>query len=624
MITMRKLRKYISVTLALMLVVTGCGNKTVKQKQRDSVKSVINSVQTPEKEPTEVTTTEEAGGYTEEDLQIQVEFENFMTETFYDEMESDYVNMHFTLEDPSKYNLEIPEVNWGSYGMDDISDYTEIIELKEDILVYEYDSLTRQQQYLRDNIVSYLDYQLAFEGLEYFDNPFGSMSGDASNLVTNLTEFRIANIDDAKAYIALIVDTKNYMDYLCEFADYRLEHGVSLPDFAIDNSLEQLTQYLEKMTEENPIIIVFDQKVDALDIPDEEKIALKAEARTAFEDYFMPGYQQLYNKIDSLRGTCTVEGGLSNYENGKEYYTALAQLKTSSEYTPDELAAILDEFLDEQMTQMYALMLKDASIYEEYENHASYYTESDATIILNGLAEFAKAEFPEIPEVGFEVSPLDKSLEVEGQLAYYLQHPYDNLNQNVIRTNSSALADDLAGLYSTLAHEGFPGHLYHFVYQGSRDLNPMAYVMNNYLGCVEGWARYIEGKAITYHLDNDNLAKLITIDTNYSYALMGRVDIGVNYEGWTLEDLENYMIGLNLGSDGAQELYEIMVEEPAVYLPYAVGPVFYLNLEEKAMEELGSDFVQKEFYEAVLEPGFCTYENMEQSVNEYIERKQMS
>ena len=176
MITMRKLRKYISVTLALMLFVTGCGKKEVKQKKRDSVKEVIDTILVPESEPTteDVTTTEPTTeGYTEEDLQIQVEFENFMTETFYDEMESDYVNMHFTLEDPSKYNLEIPEVNWGSYGMDDISDYTEIIELKEDILVYEYDSLTRQQQYLRDNIVSYLDYQLAFEGLEYF---WGSIS----------------------------------------------------------------------------------------------------------------------------------------------------------------------------------------------------------------------------------------------------------------------------------------------------------------------------------------------------------------------------------------------------------------------------------------------------------------
>ena len=620
---MRKLKKTVSVALTLMLLcLSGCGKNEASKSDRDSVKDVIGSAQvTTEKE--EPTTEEEDDGYTEEDLKVQEEFENFMTEVFYEEMESDYVNMHFTLEDPSKYNLTVPEVNWGEYGMDTISDYSEIIELKEEVLAYEYDSLTRQQQYLRDNLISYLDYQLAFEGIEYLDNPFGATSGDASNIPTNLTEFRISNEEDALAYIDLLIDTKNYMDYLCQFADYKVEHGTFIADFAIDNTLEQMNKFMEN-PDENPVLLVFDTKVDALSISDEEKATLKADARTAFNDYFLPGYQQLYDKLASLKGTCTNEGGLCNYENGQEYYTALLRMKTSSDFTPEEIATILDEYIEDQMIQLRTLIMKDTSYYDAYFNMGDYYTESDATAVLNNLEAFARAEFPEIPETEFTVSPLDACLEDETTLAYYLQHPYDNLNQNVIRTNNSLLGDDLESLYSTLAHEGFPGHLYHFVYQGSRDLNPLAYVMNDYLGCVEGWARYIEEKAIAYHLQDENLAKIVAIDTDISYGLYGRIDIGVNYEGWTVDDVSDYMAGIGFDGSFAQELFETVVEEPGLYLPYAASPILYKNLEETAKEELGSDFDQKEFYEALLEPGFCTYENMEQSVADYIDKKQMS
>ena len=84
------------------------------------------------------------------------------------------------------------------------------------------------------------------------------------------------------------------------------------------------------------------------------------------------------------------------------------------------------------------------------------------------------------------------------------------------------------------------------------------------------------------------------------------------------------MSGIGFDGSFAQELFETVVEEPGLYLPYAASPILYKNLEATAKEELGSDFDQKEFYEALLEPGFCTYENMEQSVSDYIDKKQMS
>lgn len=616
---MRTWKKTVSVALTLMLLVlSGCGKNGSTQKGRDSVKDVIDAADIVTSEKTSAT--EEKDQYTEEDLKVQEAFEEFMTEAFCEEMESDYLTMHFTLEDPSKYNLTVPEATWGEYSIDQISDYSEIEELKAEVLSYEYDSLTKQQQYLRDSVVSYIDFQLGFEGLEYFDNPFGSLNGDPFNLPTNLTEFRIANEDDALAYIDLLIDTKNYMDYLCQFADYKVEHGVFLADFAIDNTLAQLDKFMEN-PEENPVILVYNEKVDALSVSAEEKETLKADAKKAFDEYFMPGYQQLYDKMVSLKGTGTNEGGLCNYEKGKDYYVALVKKQTSSDYTPEELADILDDYMNSKMMTLYTLIMKDESYMDAYMSMDTYYEESDPVAALKSLEDFAREEFPEIPETEFKISPLDACLEDDSMLAYYMPHPYDNINQNVIRTNNSLLGDDLESLYSTLSHEGFPGHLYHFVYEGSRDLNPMAYLMSDFLGCVEGWARFIEEKAVAYHLQNDDLAQIVAIDTDLGYGIQGRIDIGVNYEGWMVEDVEDYLNDFGFDSSYAQELFDVVVEEPGLYLPYAVSPILLKNLEEKAEKKLGSDFDQKEFYEALLYPGFTTYENMEKSVMEYIDKK---
>ena len=51
--------------------------------------------------------------------------------------------------------------------------------------------------------------------------------------------------------------------------------------------------------------------------------------------------------------------------------------------------------------------------------------------------------------------------------AFYLIPALDNTEENIIYINNGHISDDLS-LYTTLAHEGYPGHLYQTTYFASK------------------------------------------------------------------------------------------------------------------------------------------------------------
>lgn len=66
----------------------------------------------------------------------------------------------------------------------------------------------------------------------------------------------------------------------------------------------------------------------------------------------------------------------------------------------------------------------------------------------------------------------------------------DNTKENVIYINQGHIPDDL-DFYTTLAHEGYPGHLYQTTYFASTNPAPLRSLLN-FGGYTEGWATYSE------------------------------------------------------------------------------------------------------------------------------------
>ena len=81
--------------------------------------------------------------------------------------------------------------------------------------------------------------------------------------------------------------------------------------------------------------------------------------------------------------------------------------------------------------------------------------------------------------------------------AFYLTPPIDTLSPNDIYINRHANMSGLE-LYTTLAHEGFPGHLYQTITFASSAPIPSD-TFRPWVVTWKGWATYAESFAYTYY-----------------------------------------------------------------------------------------------------------------------------
>ena len=89
--------------------------------------------------------------------------------------------------------------------------------------------------------------------------------------------------------------------------------------------------------------------------------------------------------------------------------------------------------------------------------------------------------------------------------AFYLTPPLDTRTPNIIYINPSDQRSNLE-LFTTLSHEGFPGHLYQTIFFGNTEPSDIRYLITS-SGYIEGWATYIESYGYQYasnYLDDND------------------------------------------------------------------------------------------------------------------------
>jgi uncharacterized protein (DUF885 family) len=198
----------------------------------------------------------------------------------------------------------------------------------------------------------------------------------------------------------------------------------------------------------------------------------------------------------------------------------------------------------------------------------------------------------------------------------YLVPAMDNYKNNNIYINGDDKAT-LSTIYTTVAHEGYPGHLYQCVYFRNKKPAPIRNILN-FLGYDEGWATYVEYLSYDYSGIDKNLADLMAINSRMSLCIYSRADIAIHYEGWSKNTAVSYIKSLFQDEQIAESIYDTLLEEPAVYLPYAIGYLEINNLKEKAESKLGDDFNVKDFHKFLLDIGPSQFDIIEDRMDIWI------
>lgn len=557
-----------------------------------------------------------------EAVEEQKKFDEYLDESFRESVVSDSVNLHYSLAYPEKMGIEMDEVTYGdSYTGEAVfeEEQKETEDAITELKTYNYDLLTTDQKFTYDILLDSLETDLLSYDNPYLFEPFAYTSGLHVNLPITLSEYKFYDKEDVEDYIKLLELMPDYFDSWLSFEQDKSDKGFFMAQNSADEVIRQCNEFIAD-PEKNLLIETFDARIgDVEGITPEEIESYKQANHDAVINHVIPTYQKVIDTFNELRTTCKNELGLAHLEGGKDYYKYLLKSKVGTELTPEEVIERLDSEIDNVMNELMALAMLNSDDYmayfDEYEN---FYTDIDPKETIIFFEDAFKERFPEIPKIDFAISPVHESLVDMVSPAFYMTPPLDAYEDNVIHTNMES--EGAGSLWSTLAHEGVPGHMYQFVYFLANDPNPLRTLLS-FNGYQEGWATYVEYKSFDYYdgYSKECFADMERINGQLNILVSARVEIGVNYEGWTVEETANYLTQAGFDGSIAQDIFDYVIAEPANYQMYCMGWLEFERLRDMAEEQLGGKFNEKVFHQVVLDAGPCQFKFVEQKVQKYID-----
>lgn len=566
--------------------------------------------------------------FSEDALKEQQEFEQYLDDYFKDVVTDDTLTYNYTIKDGADYGLEEPEVTLGDPGMtaEEIGQDKEEFEgWVKKLDAIDRSCLTEDQKLTYDVLDEYFEVSAGIFDNVYLYEPFSPMRGLQANIATNFTDYRFDDKGDVERYIELLGQIPDYFAEYLDFEQEKSEKGYFMSDAVCDKVISQCKDFVADK-ENHFMVTTFNDNIDALDfLTDEEKAEYKEANKQAVENSLLPAFENVAAVLSGLKGTGTNDGGICNYDGGKEYYEYLLKNFAGTAKSPEEVIDMLDTELQKLMVSLYQYYLGNQAAYEYFAaNYDSMFAETDqmtASEMVDKMMETASEHYPDAGTINYKAEALDKNLEtiMDDVLAYYMAPAIDDPDNNLIRVNG--LHTD--GMWTTLAHEGYPGHMLQNAYYMSTDPEPVRTLMN-FLGYKEGWAMYACYDSLYYYEYEkpeygDTIAALYQLNDEMSYLMMGRVDLGINYEGWTLQDTADYLTKNGMDGSAAQELYTTMVGDPAVYQSYSTGYYEMKELRDYAEEKMGDDFDLKTFNTIILETGPCQFDILKEQVDKKLQ-----
>ncbi len=544
-----------------------------------------------------------------------IQFEEFLDQTFKNSISESYIFMHSNVTDYKTLGLTKPKVSLGEIKYNDLDKINEYIDDLKKLQSYDYSTLSYRQQYDYDMYQYSLYETIADRAYCKYDLPFSESNDVVSNLVTLLTDFTFYDQESIDDYIILIDDVDRYLKDYEEYINKQADDGIYHTNDSIDYTNDYIATFTS-LIEDNAIIKAFTNSMAKIDyISENEKEEYISKVTHYVINEVLPEFNNLSNVLETQRDKATLSGALIDYD--KTYAEVQFMLASSSN------KEVLDLYKD--LASVESMLLQDY-VLENYNKMPDAYSlvsdtfGTDYENYLDALKEMAHKTnyYPDLGEAKYDVDLIDASSASSSVLAYYWQAPLDNLNQNIIRVNPNTMNDDVIQTYTTLAHEGFPGHLYQHIYFLKQNPHPFRETQS-FGGYVEGYAVRAQHDALEFLLDDEGLANFLFFNTSSYFIEYSLIDIGVNYLGWDAEETELFLTDVLGYKEGYGETFHnFLISNATGYCSYGMGYAEMTLLRNKAKNALKDKFDLLEFNKAILTNGPLPFVLLEQAVDYYI------
>lgn len=550
------------------------------------------------------------------------EFSDYLYDEWKETVEADYLTMHTSVYDYRNLGLKKPEVTFGNI---DEEEYADTVVYAQEALdkLHEFDVNGLDETERHDYIAFeyYLECLTGMYSCPEFQSMFRPYTGYLSNVLDFFADFPFYEKQDIEDYLTLIAELPSYIDQMKDLTREQAEAGYFLDDLGFTDEMYELNEFVEK-GESNPMIINFDDNINKYDgLNDSEKSAYKEKNRELILNSVIPAIRDVRSFLSTMKGKRSVPtGALLEYTpdngtaDGLEYYKSLVKYYSSSD---DDLEEIFD-YLTKAAVEMgdYFTMILESD--EDFTVPDVIKDMESLEDVLSYLRSNMEG-FPQGPDVDYVPSYLPPGSN-DFAMAYYIPAPVDNLKQNIIRVNKEN-TNDIDTLYYTLAHEGFPGHLYQFTwFQASDGYRPIRHEIS-FMGYEEGWANYVEKIMLERSGLDMTSADYLFFNDILAYIIYSGADIAVNGLGYDVDELAEWMDSVGFSGDYAEEIFELSVEMPGSYIPYGYGVSKFFEFRERAEQALGEDFDEEEFHEVLLKYGPRPFSLVEEDLSAYVSAK---
>lgn len=562
---------------------------------------------------------------TEEQKKEQAAFEEYLDRLFADMLQEDPFSVHFTLEHPEEYGITVENYVLADYEEPDEDELEKEWEAYEnsvrDLKRFDRDLLTEQQQLLYDKLMYNWELNEAYGDTIDYSSFIGGSNGIVFSLADTFYEYAFLEEKDIEDYLKFLEDLPNYIDYAIEQTEDQIAEDFVPSKYMLQTNINNIDTICSG--ENNIFLDGFEQKIEeASFLTDAEREGYLEENEKKVDAYVTPAFSKLKSTMEDWQNSLDEYKGLYAMEDGRRYYEYLAASYTGSSMSVNEMYRYLIKKKEVYEEALSDLLSSDAQTYRKISSGEYGFSLTDPKDILNNLKEYADTSFPSFSDPGYGISWLPEALQSDGLLAYYLVPQIDTDVTNVIRLNPKNLDGDMAQLYMTLAHEGYPGHLYASNYIAQQGWHPLNSILN-YSGYTEGWAEYA-GMRSLYHWDlTGRLAEALILNEELGYILQAITDIGINYKGWTLDDMCSVWSSYYEIEDKEEMkyIYDYFVAEPGVILSYPMGYLQIMDLRNSVRTVLGKSFEETEFVEAFLNVGGAPFSIAEDYVMKWANKK---
>ena len=555
------------------------------------------------------------------------------------------LNLHYTLAYPESSGIKDYSLSLGTFDPTQLSGQKILLENRRTMInAFPARDLSPDNRLTQQILSLYYETQLLPARQYLLDEALSPSLGTQAQLPILLAEYTFRKEDDVRNYLKLLTSVDSYLESILSFEKLKAQNGTFMSDATADRIIRQCSAFI-KDPDDNYLASVFSEKIQSLSgISEQKKAAYQKLHNQILTGQVLPAYQSLIDGLYLLKGSGKNPGGLCQFAGGKAYYEYLIKSSCGIYDTVPEIQSRLihqfqtdlslatklmgsstatptfakDVFLPISKAETGTLSgifsfsagLIDAASGLSFTSTPSA-AETSPEQILEDLQKQIQTDFPAVPSTSYEVKYVHPDLEEHLSPAFYLTPPIDTLSPNDIYINRHANMSGLE-LYTTLAHEGFPGHLYQTITFASSAPDPVRYLpaMGGY---VEGWATYAESFAYTYYQPESTDGQLAWLNRSLNLCMMSFLDTVIHYNSWNQERCATFLSQLGITDNTIQkEIYQVIVEDPANYLKYYLGYLQFLDLQQEVRELAGDAFHLHSFHQKVLSAGPCQFPILKQ------------